>query len=47
MKQSATSAVRMGSYNCLRELSKSCGVKQNTAATFATVDNVDAQRLNY
>ncbi len=36
MKQSATSAVRMGSYNYLKELSKSFKVKQNTVTTFAT-----------
>ena len=36
MKQSATSAVRMGSYNYLRELLKSYNIQQNTATTFAT-----------
>jgi solute carrier family 25 citrate transporter 1 len=36
MKQSATSAVRMGSYNYLRELSKTYQIAQNTATTFAT-----------
>ncbi|EPE33864.1 Mitochondrial carrier [Glarea lozoyensis ATCC 20868] len=36
MKQSATSAVRMGSYNVLREKCKTYGMKQNTATTFAT-----------
>jgi len=36
IKQSATSAVRMGSYNFLRELSKSSGVQQTTISTFLT-----------
>jgi solute carrier family 25 citrate transporter 1 len=36
MKQSATSAVRMGSYNVLRETSKNYGLKQNTVTTFGT-----------
>ncbi|KAG4443079.1 hypothetical protein IFR05_001405 [Cadophora sp. M221] len=34
MKQSATSGVRMGSYNLLKELSKSKGITQNTTTTF-------------
>jgi len=34
MKQSSTSAVRMGSYNALKELSKSYGVAQNNFSTF-------------
>jgi len=36
MKQSATSGVRMGSYNQLKELSKAQGLPQNTATTFGT-----------
>ncbi|KLU81162.1 tricarboxylate transporter [Magnaporthiopsis poae ATCC 64411] len=37
LKQSTTSAARMGSYNALRELSKSYGLpNDNTAVTFAT-----------
>lgn len=36
MKQSATSAVRMGSYNIIKELSKQHHVPQNTATTFAS-----------
>ncbi|KAL5315860.1 hypothetical protein ACEPPN_016733 [Leptodophora sp. 'Broadleaf-Isolate-01'] len=34
MKQSATSGVRMGSYNLLKELAKSKGIAQNTTTTF-------------
>jgi solute carrier family 25 (mitochondrial citrate transporter), member 1 len=34
MKQSATSGVRMGSYNFLKEVSKSRNVPQNTCTTF-------------
>ncbi|CZT52599.1 related to CTP1-Mitochondrial citrate transporter-member of the mitochondrial carrier (MCF) family [Rhynchosporium secalis] len=34
MKQSATSGVRMGSYNFLKELSKTRQIPQNTATTF-------------
>lgn len=34
MKQSATSAVRMGSYNILQELGKTYNITQNTATTF-------------
>jgi solute carrier family 25 citrate transporter 1 len=34
MKQSATSAVRMGSYNMLREAAKARGVKMNVFTTF-------------
>ena len=34
MKQSATSAVRMGSYNILQELGKTYNMTQNTATTF-------------
>ncbi|KAH7324010.1 mitochondrial carrier domain-containing protein [Rhexocercosporidium sp. MPI-PUGE-AT-0058] len=34
MKQSATSGVRMGSYNLLKELAKSKGIGQSTATTF-------------
>jgi solute carrier family 25 (mitochondrial citrate transporter), member 1 len=34
IKQSATSAVRMGSYNSLKELSKQNGVPQNSLTTF-------------
>ncbi|KAH6680027.1 mitochondrial carrier domain-containing protein [Plectosphaerella plurivora] len=34
MKQSATSAVRMGSYNVIKEFSKQHNVPQNTATTF-------------
>jgi solute carrier family 25 (mitochondrial citrate transporter), member 1 len=36
MKQSATSAVRMGSYNIIKEFSKQYNVPQNTATTFAS-----------
>jgi len=36
LKQSATSAVRMGSYNVLREGLKSNDIPLNTATTFAT-----------
>lgn len=36
MKQSATSGVRMGSYNQLKELSKAQGLPQNTVTTFGT-----------
>ncbi|KAK1980763.1 mitochondrial carrier domain-containing protein [Colletotrichum cereale] len=36
LKQSATSAVRMGSYNVLRELSKQYGLPENSAMTFAS-----------
>jgi solute carrier family 25 citrate transporter 1 len=36
LKQSATSGVRMGSYNILRDLSKTYRVPQNTATTFGT-----------
>ena len=35
MKQSATSAVRMGSYNVLKEASKKNSLPQNSATTFA------------
>lgn len=35
MKQSATSAVRMGSYNVLKETSKKHSLPQNSATTFA------------
>jgi solute carrier family 25 citrate transporter 1 len=34
MKQSATSAVRMGSYNVLKEFSRRNNLPQNSAATF-------------
>ncbi|RFU28080.1 hypothetical protein B7463_g8245, partial [Scytalidium lignicola] len=34
MKQAATSAVRMGSYNALKELTRRAGWKGNTATTF-------------
>ncbi|KAH8722353.1 mitochondrial carrier domain-containing protein [Phaeosphaeriaceae sp. PMI808] len=36
MKQSATSAVRMGSYNVLKEFSRRKGLPQNSAVTFGT-----------
>lgn len=36
MKQSATSAVRMGSYNVIKEFSKQHKVPQNTVTTFAS-----------
>ncbi|KAF2010106.1 tricarboxylate transport protein, mitochondrial precursor [Aaosphaeria arxii CBS 175.79] len=36
MKQSATSAVRMGSYNVLKELSRRNNIAQNSATTFGT-----------
>ncbi|OCT51765.1 Tricarboxylate transport protein [Cladophialophora carrionii] len=36
LKQTATSAVRMGSYNALREWRKKTTVPQNAATTFAT-----------
>lgn len=36
LKQSATSAVRMGSYNVLRELSKTYQIPQNTLTTFGS-----------
>lgn len=36
MKQSATSAVRMGSYNVLKETSRKNNLPQNSATTFAT-----------
>ena len=34
MKQSATSAVRMGSYNVLKEVSRRHNIQQNSATTF-------------
>lgn len=34
MKQASTSAVRMGSYNTLKEMSEARGIKQNTFTTF-------------
>lgn len=34
VKQSATSAVRMGSYNALKELSQKCKIKQSSLTTF-------------
>lgn len=36
MKQSATSGVRMGTYNQLKEISKSRNLPQNSATTFGT-----------
>lgn len=36
MKQSATSAVRMGSYNVLRELTKQNNLPNNSLVTFGT-----------
>lgn len=36
VKQSATSAVRMGTYNIIKELFKKHNVPQNTATTFAS-----------
>jgi solute carrier family 25 citrate transporter 1 len=36
LKQSATSAVRMGSYNVIKELSKQHNAPSNTATTFAS-----------
>lgn len=36
LKQSATSAVRMGSYNVLRELSKQSSLPSNTLVTFGS-----------
>lgn len=36
MKQSATSAVRMGSYNVLKEFSRRKNIAQNSVTTFAT-----------
>lgn len=36
MKQSATSGVRMGSYNQLKEVSKSYNLSQNAITTFGT-----------
>jgi solute carrier family 25 citrate transporter 1 len=36
MKQSATSAVRMGTYNMLKETAKARGIKQNVFTTFGT-----------
>lgn len=36
MKQSATSAVRMGSYTIMRDAAKARNLPQNTATTFAT-----------
>lgn len=36
LKQSATSAVRMGSYNVIREQSKQYGLRNNSAITFGS-----------
>lgn len=36
MKQSATSAVRMGTYNILKEATKARGIKTNVFTTFGT-----------